>query len=832
MFRFHLIRNIKSAIWLIAVALIPLSAIGLYWANKTGLPDDWRKALETEISKHGAHVEIGSLTYIPLRGFVARNVRIFDKEDKAHEISRLESVGLVLDNTSLASGQFRLRKVELRNARLLLPVDPTDPAGESLDFTGVYGTIFMPDKRMIRMKDLRGTVGGIDVSVRADIFGKDQTKAGGEDERNEGRRRELIANIITQLEKWDFGEEKAPSVHLRLAGDLSDKSTLQAEFRFNAPSVEREGYQLENLRVEGNLDGYLLTIADFSANDSRGTLEGHGDYQLVARNGRFDLESSINLPRLLKSWLATPMKTELLTGGKQLIRAAGDFDLADIAAPIIHMTGHARAESIMFRGISFDSLDTWFSYQEGDLFLRDLKLERPDGSAEAKALVRGNQVRISLTSTIPAKHYQPFFKGLPLEQVIGDFAEGENPSIEISLDGSFDITDKYSWQYTGGGWLKNMSYKGVPVNYATCSFELDHHKLDFFDGKVTFDYSDYPMRKDFGGPSSGEVKVGRIRYDAGDQKTITVESVVGDIWAAPLIRLFAPKIADDIETYRFHRPPSLSGNGIVDITPAKRTNLTVNFKSSDPADYQFLGENITITDPQGTVKVLGDKVEISNLTLEAFDGSVSAELTHGGKSRLSGEISCSDLSLAGISSTYGFGMKGGGRVTGRIDFSILGGDVSTMNANGLVGLQEAELFSVPVFGPLSSVMSTVLNDDRAGFERAKSAFCTFVIEDGVISTRDFRTATTSVTFAGDGQVDLGKDEVDFTVRVNARGLLGLITLPLRPFSGLFQFRGTGPIKETVWENVRVTDPLEEQEEILMADPPKARIVPKALVVPE
>lgn len=833
MFRLHLIRNIKSALWLIAVALIPISAIGLYWANKTGLPDDWRKALETEISKHGAHVEIGSLTYIPLRGFVARNVRIFDKEDKDLEISRLESVGLVLDNASLASGQFRIRKIELRNARLLLPVDPKEPAGESLDFSGVYGTIFMPDKRIIRMRDLRGTVGGIDISVRADILGKDHSKGSGDDEKNEGRRREMIANIITQLEKWDFGDDKAPSAHFRISGDLTDKSTLQAEFRFNAPSVERKGYKLQELSVEGNLDGHLLTISDFSANDSRGTLEGHGDYQLIARNGRFDLESSINLPRLLKSWLATPMKTELLTGGKQLVRAAGDFDLTDPSTPIVHMTGHARSESIMFRGISFDSLDTWFSYQEGDLFLRDLKLERPDGSAEAKALVRGNLVKIALTSTIPAKHYQPFFKGLPLEKVIRDFSEDKDPSIEITLEGSFDITDKYSWQYTGSGWLKNMSYRGVPVNYAACSFELDRHKLDFFDGNVKFDYSDYTMRKDFGGPSSGEVKVGRIRYDAGDQKTVTVENVVGDIWAAPLIRLFAPKIADSIEVYRFHKPPSLSANGIVDITPARRTNLTVNFKSSDPADYEFLGENITVDNPTGIVKVLGKKVEISDLTLEAFAGPVSAEFTHTGKSRLSGEISYSALSLAGISSTYGFGMKGGGKVTGRIDFSILGGDVGTMDGKGLLGLEKAELFSVPVFGPLSSVMSKVLNDDRAGFERAKSAFCTFTIDDGVLSTRDFRTATTSVTFAGDGKVDLDNDEVDFTVRVNARGLLGLITLPLRPFTGLFQFQGTGPIKDTVWENVRVTPPLEEQEEILLEDdPPKAVIVPKAFVVPE
>jgi hypothetical protein len=169
-------------------------------------------------------------------------------------------------------------------------------------------------------------------------------------------------------------------------------------------------------------------------------------------------------------------------------------------------------------------------------------------------------------------------------------------------------------------------------------------------------------------------------------------------------------------------------------------------------------------------------------------------------------------------------MKGGGLLTGRIDFAITGGDIATMDGKGLVALENAELFSVPIFGPLSGVVSTVLDDKRAGFERAKHAFCTFDIKEGILRTPDFQSATTSVTFTGDGEVDLTARTIDFTARLNARGLLGLITLPLRPFYGLFQFRGTGPIDKTVWENVHFTSPPEEQNDLLLAPPPKARVV--------
>jgi hypothetical protein len=168
-------------------------------------------------------------------------------------------------------------------------------------------------------------------------------------------------------------------------------------------------------------------------------------------------------------------------------------------------------------------------------------------------------------------------------------------------------------------------------------------------------------------------------------------------------------------------------------------------------------------------------------------------------------------------------MKGNGNVTGRITFDITNGLVETMNGEGLVAMEKAELFSVPMFGPLTPLIGNVLNNSRAGFERAKSAFCTFGIEKGILATHDFQTSTTSLNFAGDGLINLNERTLDMTMRMNARGLLGLITLPLRPFSGLFQFHGTGPLKEVKWENEMFTKPEEAQNHLLLT-PPKARIV--------
>jgi hypothetical protein len=290
-----------------------------------------------------------------------------------------------------------------------------------------------------------------------------------------------------------------------------------------------------------------------------------------------------------------------------------------------------------------------------------------------------------------------------------------------------------------------------------------------------------------------------------------------------MVRFFAAKIADGLEQYRFHQPPELSASGVVDVTPQGRTALDISFRSDQSADYVFLGKNVTLGRPSGKVSIRGEKVTVSDLKVEAFEGPVVGQINYLGAQKLSGELSWTDLSLASVTSTYGFKMKGGGKGTGRIDFSLTDGKVSTMDGNGLLALENAELFSVPMFGPLTPLVSGILADERAGSQRAKNAFFTFKIQNGILSSNDFQTSTTSLNFTGNGSVDMNDRKVDMTMRMNARGLLGFLTLPLRPFAGLFQFRGTGPLEDTRWESVSFSPPADSQKEALLS-PPKAKVI--------
>ncbi|MED5418382.1 MAG: hypothetical protein VYA27_06745, partial [Verrucomicrobiota bacterium] len=68
-------------------------------------------------------------------------------------------------------------------------------------------------------------------------------------------------------------------------------------------------------------------------------------------------------------------------------------------------------------------------------------------------------------------------------------------------------------------------------------------------------------------------------------------------------------------------------------------------------------------------------------------------------------------------------------------------------------------------------------------------------------------------------------QVDLTMRMNARGLLGLVTLPLTPVKGLFQFRGQGPLSKPAWRSAPFTQPAGGRSHPIFKTP-RAKIVPE------
>lgn len=469
------------------------------------------------------------------------------------------------------------------------------------------------------------------------------------------------------------------------------------------------------------------------------------------------------------------------------------------------------------------------TYELQWLDLKDIAIDHPRGKLAGNLRAEGSQIHYDLDTSFPPELGKLFFPNQPLAIILGDFSTNKSSRYEVKLKGRLDRQDITAWAVEGTADVENISYHNVPVHSCRSTMKLQHNSFQFSDIAVDFDYSDYELQRAYQGGTHGPVQAGSVTYDHASG-LVHINKLRGNLHPVPLLRMFATSIADSITEYRFHVPPTLAADGSIDVRNEGRTDLKVSLVQAKAVTWEFLDEPVTFSDVSSELQIDSQQVVLANLKAGVFGGACAGivRVKHSGEKRFDTELRWNNLRLGDISETYKFNEKGYGTLTGRIALKGITGENKTLEGEGLCALNTGELFAVPIFGPLSGVIAGVLGDRRAGFERAKDAFCNFTIRKGILQTNDFMTYTNSLKFTGNGTVDLDKSTIDMTIRMNARGLLGIITLPLQPIiRGLFQFQGQGPLNKPRWEHVVFTSPPDDEKEALLHSTPL-----KALVVPE
>jgi hypothetical protein len=137
-----------------------------------------------------------------------------------------------------------------------------------------------------------------------------------------------------------------------------------------------------------------------------------------------------------------------------------------------------------------------------------------------------------------------------------------------------------------------------------------------------------------------------------------------------------------------------------------------------------------------------------------------------------------------------------GHLKGSYDFTGVGGDTRKMRGSGKVEVTDGDVFAIPVFGPLSGILNSLL--PGTGYSIARKASASFTIRDGIIHTDDFETAGRLFSMLGHGDIHFLDDKLDFDLRMSANGA-GVL---LSPVYKLFEYIGEGSLKHPDWHPKR------------------------------
>ena len=316
-----------------------------------------------------------------------------------------------------------------------------------------------------------------------------------------------------------------------------------------------------------------------------------------------------------------------------------------------------------------------------------------------------------------------------------------------------------------------------------------------------------------------------------EKNIVRLKGLSGTAWPAPIVRLFAPNVANHVETYRFHRPPRLTASGNLDLRLAGQQNdFHINLSSPGSMNYDFIGKPLTLRRLKAHIRILPNRVDVSRLSYITFQGACSGnirvDISRASRTRYSGGMQFRRLHLKDIGDLYDFDNAKRGLLTGRIDFDGEDDNMRKFNAKGSLGLEKGNLFSVPMLGPISKLVGIALGKRNPTEEKAKDASCTYVIRNGIVYSNDFIATTRSLKFTGEGSLDLHKKEINLLMRMNARGLFSVISLPLRPFMGLFQFKGTGDMSDPNWRTQVFVRPKNKNDPIFQKPRRRAYVVPE------
>ena len=389
-----------------------LLAAGWYAYNK-GFTQKWRKFVVQEFHKRGVELSLSKLTLEPFRGIVAKQVRIYDNRDRKRVIAVVDEVRLVVNYANLFQGRTFIDALDLRDANLDVPLDPTKRNGPKIEIRRLSGLLLLPPQQ-IYLSRLEAELYGIQISASGSVINPQTFQIFTADKKTTDERAQLATEAIAQLKKLKY-DGPTPQIAIRFQGDLAKPEELFIEATLWAEKVNRENYHAANLYINASFRDGMLRLRQLTANDASGAIRASGTYEVAAKVSSLQMHSGIDLQALVRGFTRVPgldeavfyapPEIDLTVRGKH----AGSWSFQTI--------GHLALKKFAYKSVIFDGFDADISWDGNRLSAIDVNLTHRTGTITGDVLQTEGTDRSSLKSTIPRKVLAPLFAGKGAEWI-------------------------------------------------------------------------------------------------------------------------------------------------------------------------------------------------------------------------------------------------------------------------------------------------------------------------------------------------------------------------------------------------------------------------------
>jgi hypothetical protein len=736
-----------------------------------------RDRVVEELHKRGVEASVSRLTLDPVRGLIAQDVRIFDFKDRENTLAVISEIALDINYAALLHHQPFLNALDVHGAELTIPTRLAGTKAPNPRITQFRAHVYFPPEQ-IYVSQAEGFFCGLRISATGQLIKRNDYKPSKEASEEEwSQRMVLIQRVADELRRFNFPGE-APSLQVKFSGDLSRFETARAEATLRGERLQRGSYEMKNLAVAAEWINQTLNITRCEWTDNAGSFSGRTSWSRETKAADFQARSTLNAKQFLEGFGFGQMLTDLALTSPPLIELSGSGNFAGIA-PQVSVIGRAVLENFTYKTVPFLKLAGDFSWDGERGMLRDIRLRHESGELTADLLDAPNDFRFNLESGLEPSVLRAIASP-ELSRFLGEWEWRRPPSVSLTLRGASRAPE--TWTGDGTVALQRTRFRGVWMNGATANVHLENGALTFDNFRVTRDE----------GIGTGSFTCDFVKRE------VRLKEVKTTLRPTDMIFWIEPRLFKEVAPYKFRQPPGIIANGVIHFgAPNDHLELTVDAPTG--MDYVFLGKTLPVDRVSGHLLFTDNRLQLSEIAGKLFDGAIrgTADISLAkGDPHYHASLVVDSVDFPRVADLYFRYETARGHLSGTYDWTGLGSDARSMRGKGSAQVIEGDIFAIPIFGPLSGLLSTIL--PGAGYSLAHKANASFAVKEGVIHTDDFKVSAKLLGMIGHGDVRFLDDKVDFDIRIDASGPGVLLT----PMYKLFEYKGEGSISKPNWHPKR------------------------------
>ncbi len=769
-FTHHTLKTLLRIVQVFAFVVIPGA---LLWLQFAGLPRAFFPPIIEAAQRAGLQLEFSRMRLSLLEGLVLDHVEMRAENLPENNEVKVDRVAVSLNWRQLARGTVDLTALDLRGAQLYLPVSTRDGVVRSLRLSRARARLMLADG-VVSVPLARFNLQGIDVvaSGRVVLRGKTEKAPSSDLLPSE------VARAMEILEEIDFGTI-SPVLELEFAAQSGNASALQLpRIRLQAPRATYGNIRLLDIRLEASYVQQNLDLSLLSARgENAGALTASGRWNLATSEVRADVRTSLDPAPWLEQIYPDGPWAELAFNYPPIFEATLEVDPGEPRQ--VRALGTIECGPFGLRRTEFGGLSGGFAWRNGDLYASDIVLQLPTGTIRADLLLKPEDVRLRV-------HAQA--DPLPLAALLDEKAQTGLAKMELKFIDPPDIKFEAVGpkldpkQLTAKGQLRlgRTSIHDSDMDHATATLNFEGLALTL---------SDITVKRPEG--TGG----GSFTYDFG-RNQVRLDDVRSTMNPFNVLQWADPNVARETKPYRFKAPPEVKVSGIIGLKDPALTKVRADFSAPQGLDYDLLERTLNFGTATGSLEFAGRKIRVDIPSAKLFGGTtrLKADITTGQPdARQKMNVTLSNVNFETLTRLYFDYKDSKGVVSGNYDFSFLPGNARAMTGGGNLIVENGNVFAIPVLGPLSVVLDTII--PGTGYQTARKATCDFRVANGEIRTDNLDVIGQGFSMIGQGSLYFVEDKMDFSVRINAQGVPGII---LYPVSKLFEYVSDGKLSDPQW----------------------------------